>query len=284
MDTHVDMAQKSMVLENGKTYNTMIYMKSKYLILAISLFSLMFISCNSSKKINNVRELMEDAGWEYVQRVNVDLYHESTKGDNYIFEDDGEYDLFKRGNDYALTRHDTDKIPLDGYETGDESLKASTWINHFAYPGNYTIRAKHAKKGTGLLGITTKHYNARTNGGIYFNINTSVVDTQSSEITEEDSVPADVMWVDTQSSEITEVGNDATTENIEEISEPEPQKKFKQCPLCYGSGRCGGCGGSGSVYNAIDYDPGQYVDCGACGGTGRCGLCEGSGMVEDFGW
>lgn len=264
MDTHVDMAQKSMVLENGKTYNTMIYMKSKYLILAISLFSLMFISCNSSKKINNVRELMEDAGWEYVQRVNVDLYHESTKGDNYIFEDDGEYDLFKRGNDYVLTRHGTDKISLDGYETGDEHLEASTWINYYAYTGNFTIRGNRTKWGSSeKMGITTKHYNART-GRIYFNINTSVVDTQSSEITE--------------------VGNDATTENIEEISEPEPQKKFKQCPLCYGSGRCGGCGGSGSVYNAIDYDPGQYVDCGACGGTGRCGLCEGSGMVEDFGW
>ena len=66
--------------------------------------------------------------------------------------------------------------------------------------------------------------------------------------------------------------------------EPEPQKKYKQCPVCYGSGRCGGCGGGGLVYNAIDYNPGQYVDCSACGGTGQCGFCEGSGMVEDLGW
>lgn len=66
--------------------------------------------------------------------------------------------------------------------------------------------------------------------------------------------------------------------------EPEPQKKYKECPVCFGLGRCGGCGGGGLVYNAIDYSPGQWIDCSACGGTGQCGACEGSGMVEDFGW
>lgn len=240
-------------------------MKSKYLILAISLFSLMFISCQSSKKIKNVRELMEDDGWEYVQRVVIDTHYDK---DNWILENHDEFDIFKRGNDYAMTRHDTEKISLENCETGDEHLQASYWINYYAYPGNFTIRADHARNGTGLLGIITKHYNMKANASsiatLYFNINGSVDSSQSSGINEG--------------------GSDATTDDIEEISEPEPQKKYKQCPVCYGSGRCGGCGGSGSVYNSIDYNPGQYVDCSACGGTGQCGACEGSGMVEDFGW
>lgn len=69
-----------------------------------------------------------------------------------------------------------------------------------------------------------------------------------------------------------------------QASDEEPAKKYKLCPVCCGTGRCGGCGGSGLIYNSIDYSPGQFVDCGACGGSGVCGFCEGTGMVEDFGW
>lgn len=74
----------------------------------------------------------------------------------------------------------------------------------------------------------------------------------------------------------------------EEVSEyeeeSEPAKRYKQCPVCYGSRRCGGCGGGGIVYNSIDYSPGQFVDCSCCDGNGLCGMCDGSGIVEDFGW
>lgn len=47
----------------------------------------------------------------------------------------------------------------------------------------------------------------------------------------------------------------------------------KQCPSCYGDGRCYSCGGSG-----ID----MYDDkCDRCYGSGKCQTCYGSGTVRD---
>lgn len=86
-----------------------------------------------------------------------------------------------------------------------------------------------------------------------------------------------------EESSIEAIESDINTDDYE-IIEEEPAKKYKQCPLCYGTSKCGGCGGGGGVYNSIDYSPGQYVDCSSCNGSGTCGLCEGSGIVEDFGW
>lgn len=69
----------------------------------------------------------------------------------------------------------------------------------------------------------------------------------------------------------------------EEPSEPEewePQTHIVQCNLCFGTGRCGGCGGSGMIYSF-----GEWVNCSACGGSGACGYCHGNGMVEEIvGW
>lgn len=78
--------------------------------------------------------------------------------------------------------------------------------------------------------------------------------------------------------------SDEYEEESQYTEESESAKRYKQCSVCYGTGRCGGCGGGGIVYNAIDYSPGQFVDCSCCAGNGLCGMCDGSGVVEDFGW
>lgn len=44
---------------------------------------------------------------------------------------------------------------------------------------------------------------------------------------------------------------------------------------CFGSGRCGVCGGDGKVYSM-----GSYSTCTTCGGTGRCASCGGSGVCS----
>lgn len=65
-----------------------------------------------------------------------------------------------------------------------------------------------------------------------------------------------------------------------ESEEWEPQKHIVQCNVCSGTGRCGGCGGSGMIYSF-----GDWVSCSACGGSGACGYCHGNGMVEEIaGW
>lgn len=83
---------------------------------------------------------------------------------------------------------------------------------------------------------------------------------------------------------INPVSSESTEYELDLEEETEPATRYKQCHVCYGSGRCGGCGGSGLTYNAIDYSPGQLIDCSCCGGNGLCGMCDGSGVVEDFGW
>lgn len=242
-------------------------MKLKQL-LAIMLGCIIFSSCNN--RPHNVRELMESEGWEYCQMVEADaVFDEMPNQEKIIYELPGHYDLFRRNEDYALTRHDTDNISLDGYDSDDEHLKASCWINFRATAGDYSVTAQHARQGSGKLGVITKRYNGKCfrNSGdksvVYFVFN-SPKDASSSDYSDghaDEGAPEDV---------------------IEEDSEP--QKKYKQCPACYGTSRCGACGGSGSVYNSIDYSPGQWVDCSSCGGSGSCGLCDGTGVVEDFGW
>lgn len=64
-------------------------------------------------------------------------------------------------------------------------------------------------------------------------------------------------------------------ENIETSVEYEIQYDYVQCPLCYGSGICGGCAGRRQVYIS-----GEFVDCTSCNTSGRCGLCEGNGSIK----
>ncbi len=234
----------------------------------IFFISLILSSCN--KRPQNVRELMESEGWNYCKLVTVDSYHERKGNEKegyieaWIYEEAGQYDLFKKGEDYAITSPHTDTKSLSGYDSSDEHLRASCWINYYIQTGDYVLHGDHAKKGTGRLGQIKKRYNAKTIGeSVYFVI--SSIDSQQEE------------------SNTATMKSGISTDDYE-IVEEEPAKKYKQCPLCYGTSRCGGCGGGGVVYNSIDYSPGQYVDCSSCNGSGTCGLCGGSGIVEDFGW
>lgn len=62
----------------------------------------------------------------------------------------------------------------------------------------------------------------------------------------------------------------------------EPQKEIAQCYLCYGTCRCGVCGGGGTLYRS-----GELISCTNCGGSGACPACNGSGFVEQIagpGW
>lgn len=228
-------------------------------------------SCSTKKTPENVRELMESEGWNFCYTINTDCYFESNNYEPWIYEDSGIYDLFERRNgdfkEYAITRSNSDNISLSGFdkETESDSFTASYWIIHFAERGQYSLRANHGRAGSGMLGVITKHYTGKvikngSGGQIYFNF---------------PSVNMEMQNTNEQSS---------MQESDALASDEEPVKKYKQCPVCYGSGRCGGCAGTGSTYNSIDYSPGQYVDCVACGGSGECGACEGTGAVEDFGW
>ena len=66
---------------------------------------------------------------------------------------------------------------------------------------------------------------------------------------------------------------------VSEAEEWQPQTRMVQCSLCYGTGRCGACGGSGTMYSF-----GDWVNCSCCGGSGACGYCHGSGMMEEYVW
>lgn len=246
---------------------------NKFFQLTLCVGVILLTSCSLvNKKPSNVRELMESDGWVYCERVVADIYYDgfSDKDKRYIGEDMLEYDLFKKGKDYVLTTYGTDTRSLSKYDSKDEHLKSSCWINYYVAIGDYTVCADHFRKGTERLGIITKKYNAKAiktenlgrEGTIYFVISSIKIQDGSNE---ESSM---------------------SVSNIEEddVNEEEPVKKYKTCPVCYGTTRCGGCGGSGSIYNAIDYDPGQYVDCSSCNGSGACGMCNGTGMVEDLGW
>ena len=70
-----------------------------------------------------------------------------------------------------------------------------------------------------------------------------------------------------------------STNSSDELEEIEPQTRYVQCPICYGTGRCGVCGGSGTVYKF-----GEWQDCDLCHGDGLCGYCEGRGLVEEAVW
>ncbi len=51
-----------------------------------------------------------------------------------------------------------------------------------------------------------------------------------------------------------------------------------ECPSCYGSGKCSGCGGRGE-HNYSDLNGSHRYDCSICKGTGRCQGCHGSGHI-----
>lgn len=50
-----------------------------------------------------------------------------------------------------------------------------------------------------------------------------------------------------------------------------PVQRPQQCGICYGTGKCSNCNGTG-----ISHFGHAHV-CGACGGNGKCGTCNGSG-------
>lgn len=50
-----------------------------------------------------------------------------------------------------------------------------------------------------------------------------------------------------------------------------PIQKPQKCGICYGSGKCSNCNGTGVSTS------GHAHWCGACGGSGKCGTCGGSG-------
>lgn len=83
----------------------------------------------------------------------------------------------------------------------------------------------------------------------------------------------------TNSSEIHHSHEGGTTSQNPETEEYQPETKYVQCYLCYGSGRCGVCGGGGWLYRSSG-----PIDCSNCDGSGRCPACNGSGVTEYVGW
>ncbi len=248
-------------------------MKTNYKIATVSLIAVLLLiaSCAlTTKKPETVRDLMETEGWEYCQLIEADFVY-NWAGVTYIGSK-SLYDLFKKGQDYAVTPPLSDELNLESYSHVDGYENIDYWIRYRALAGNYTVRAK--RSGEESSNYVTLHYNGRTladphnNGAIhYFNMgNNAVIDRNNDNY------------------QIKEGDSPSEWEPADVEAEDEPAKKYKQCPACYGTSRCGACGGTGSVYNSIDYSPGQWVDCSSCGGSGSCGLCDGTGVVEDFGW
>lgn len=54
-------------------------------------------------------------------------------------------------------------------------------------------------------------------------------------------------------------------------------QRAKNCPLCYGTGKCQTCYGKGGETHHFGHHV-SYRQCGACSGTGRCHHCNGSGL------
>lgn len=112
-------------------------------------------------------------------------------------------------------------------------------------------------------------------------------DSPDSSIQDKGDVPA------IECAQLSENENNSTTEvdvenidAIEDVPEEAP-KKYKECPLCLKTGRCGGCYGRGQIYSCFDgnnYVPARWKDCECCEGSGDCPLCGGTGWIEDFGW
>ena len=65
---------------------------------------------------------------------------------------------------------------------------------------------------------------------------------------------------------------------------PSPDTEITPCPHCFGSGACGSCGGTGTVYRPgplVPWDPFPIdPECLTCGGTGDCEYCHGTGAAD----
>lgn len=63
---------------------------------------------------------------------------------------------------------------------------------------------------------------------------------------------------------------------------PQPQYQHQQqlrdCGVCWGTGNCSTCGGSGRVYN-LGFASGEH-ECVNCRGSGRCQWCGGTGKIN----
>lgn len=66
--------------------------------------------------------------------------------------------------------------------------------------------------------------------------------------------------------------NNQSTQQGQYTRTPVPVQRPQQCGICYGSGKCSQCNGSGvSTF-------GHIHECGGCRGSGRCPTCAGSGI------
>ena len=66
------------------------------------------------------------------------------------------------------------------------------------------------------------------------------------------------------------------SQNITVISgSHDSQTKVFPCGVCYQTGKCSFCNGTGISRN---HAPGIIAKCGACGGTGKCSSCGGDGV------
>jgi len=59
---------------------------------------------------------------------------------------------------------------------------------------------------------------------------------------------------------------------VEHHRDPQPVQEYVQCNICFGSGKCMTCNGTGeNLYTT------NYHRCNTCGGSGRCTYCAGQG-------
>lgn len=67
-------------------------------------------------------------------------------------------------------------------------------------------------------------------------------------------------------------GNKTTTVVVEHHHDPVPVQEWQQCTVCWGSGTCPDCAGSGTKYVGD-----SLKRCWRCGGRGKCSSCSGQG-------
>ncbi len=69
-------------------------------------------------------------------------------------------------------------------------------------------------------------------------------------------------------------GNKTTTVVVEHHRDPVPVQVWKQCTICFGSGKCQTCGGTGIF---TGWSGNSSICEYGCGGSGKCSFCAGHG-------